>query len=329
MLLLTSSRSWLPRIVSAAVLAIAPLAAHAQSITYPARPIRLVVPTPAGGASDAAARLLGQSLAAALGQPVIVENKAGASGAIAVQAVMTSPADGYTLLWGQSSMAGLPMLHKNPPFRHMNELTPIANVLHFGYGVYINNQVPVKSFAELMAYGKANPDKLTYATATLGEYMIGAHLFKTGAVKAVRVPYKGGAQLMPDLMSGLVQVNAGPLVVGMPLAKAGKIRLLATMLPERLPSLPEVPTLAELGVPTAGLPTWNGVFAPPNTPREVVNRLASEIALAMKSPALRTTIEQQGSLLANPSPQLLAADVEGATAAWRNFVRDYDIPMEQ
>jgi len=315
--------------IAAATLTIALLPAAAQSQAYPVRPVRIVVPAPAGGASDTVARMLAQALSTSLGQQFIVENKAGASGAIAAQAVMTAPADGYTLLWAQSSMAALPMLQKNSPYKHMNELTPVANILNFGYAVYVNNDLPVKDFASLVAHGKANPDKLSYATGTLGEYMASTHVFKAAGVKAVRIPYKGGAQLMADLINGQVQVNFGPIVSGAQQAKAGKIRILATLLPQRLGSLPEVPTLAELGVPAGNIPTWNAVFAPPNTPREVVNRLSMEIAQAMTSAALRATLEQQGSQPLGSTPQQLADDVEASTVAWRNFIREYDIPQEQ
>lgn len=315
--------------LAATALAFTPPVAAAQASSYPSRPVRIVVPAPAGGASDTVARMLAQSLSSAFGQQFIVENKAGASGAIAAQAVMTAPADGYTLLLAQSSMAALPMLQKNAPYKHMNELTPVSNVLNFGYALYVNNDVPARSFAELVAHGKANPDKLSYATGTLGEYMASVHVFKAAGVKAMRVPYKGGAQLMADLISGQVQVNVGPIVSGAPQAKAGKIRPLATLLPQRLGSLPDVPTLAELGVSAGNIPTWNAIFAPPNTPRDVVDRLSAEIVLAMKSSALRATLEQQGSQPIGSTPQQLADSVDASTAAWRSFIREYDIPQEQ
>lgn len=206
----------LPATLAIAMLANAPLIAAAQAgPSFPSRPVRLVVPTPAGGPSDAAARLVAQALTTAWGRQVVVENKPGVGGAIAAQAVMPAAPDGYTLLWGLSSMAGLPAVQKSPPYRHMNELVPVSNVVQFGYALYANNDVPAKTFAELVTYGRAHPDKLSYATGTLGEYMMGEHVLKSAGIKAVRVPYKGDAQLMPDLISGQVQLNVGPIPSGL------------------------------------------------------------------------------------------------------------------
>lgn len=302
--------------------------AQAATGAFPTRPIRIVVPTPAGGPSDTAARLLAQSLTTSLGQQVIVENKAGASGAIAAQAVMAAPPDGYTLLWAQASMAGLPVVQKNSPYKHMGELAPVSNVLNFGYALFVANDVPVKNYAELVAYGKGNPDKLSYATGTLGEYMVGAHVLQSAGIKAVRVPYKGGAQLMPDLIGGQVQVNFGPVVSGLQHAKVGKIKILGTLLPQRLGAAPEVPTFTELGIPAGNLPTWNALFAPAGTPREITGKLSTEIAAALKSPAIRATLELQGAQPLGSTPQQLSEAVEASTTAWRNFVREYDIPQE-
>jgi tripartite-type tricarboxylate transporter receptor subunit TctC len=312
----------------AVLIATAPAVSAQSAAAFPSRPIHIVVPTPAGGPSDTAARLVAQALRTAWGQPVNVENKAGAGGAIAAQAVVSAPPDGHTLLWAQASMAGLPVLQKSPPYRNMNELTPVSNVVQFEYALFVDNDLPVKSFADLVAYGRANPDKLSYATGTLGEYMVGAHVLKNTGVKALRVSYKGGAQLMPDLISGQVQVNFGPILSGLQHVKAGKLKMLATLLPQRSPLLPEVPTLVELGVPAGNLPSWNAVFAPANTPRDVVEKISVAIAQALKTPSLRATLEQQGAVPLGSTPGQLADAVEAATDAWRVFIREYSIPQE-
>lgn len=319
----------LPAILAVAMLATSPLTAAAQgAASFPSRTVHIVVPTPAGGPSDTAARLVAQALTVAWGQQVVVENKAGAGGTVAAQAVTASAPDGHTLLWGVASMAGLPIVQKNAPYRNLNELAPVSNVVRFGYALFVNNELPVKTFADLVAYGRANPDRLSYGTGTLGEYLIGAHVLKSAGVKAVRIPYKGGAQLMPDLISGQVQVNFGPIPSGLQHVKAGKLKMLATLLPQRSSLLPDVPTLTELGVPQGDLPTWNAVFAPANTPRDVVEKISSAIAQALKSPAIRATLEQQGTEPLGSTPQQLADAVEAATSAWKSFVRDYDIPQE-
>jgi tripartite-type tricarboxylate transporter receptor subunit TctC len=319
----------LPAMLAAAMLAALPFNATAQvAANFPNRPVHIVVPTPPGGPSDAVARLVAHALASAWGQQVLVENKTGASGAIAAQAVMAAAPDGYTLLWAQASMAGLPLVQKGSPYRHMNELAPVANVVQYGYALFVNNDLPVKSFAELVAYGRAHPDKLSFATGTLGEYMAATQVLQATGVKAVRVPYKGGAQLMPDLIAGQVQLNVGPILSGLQHVKVGKLRMLATLQPQRSALLPDVPTTTELGLPPSTLPFWNAVFAPANTPRDVIDKVSAAIAEALRSPAVRTVLEQQGAEPLGSTPQQLAEAVDAATSAWKVFVREYDIAPE-
>jgi tripartite-type tricarboxylate transporter receptor subunit TctC len=180
---------------------------------------------------------------------------------------------------------------------------------------------------ELNAYLKANPDRLSYGTGALSEYMVTVHYLRAAGVTAVRIPYKGGAQLMPDLISGVLQFNIGPLAPGLPHAKSGKLRLLAT-LPDRGTIVPGVPSLADAGIGTDALPTWNGLVAPPGTPKAVAQRLAQEVNRALADPSVRSSLEAQGFRVAGGTPQQMADAIESATAAWQRFVRDYDIPQE-
>lgn len=295
---------------------------------FPARPVTIVLPTPAGGPSDVAARLVARSLSAAWGQTVNVENKPGASGAIAARAVMAAPADGHTLLWGQGAMAGLPFVQKNPPYRTMAELAPVANVLQFGYALFVNRDLPVQNFADLVAYGRANPEKLAYGTGVLTEYGVAVHVLGSSGVKAQRVPYKGGVQVMPDLISGQVHLNFGPISSGLQHVRAGKLKVLATALPQRSAILPDVPTFAELGLPPGGLPSWNAVFAPAGTPRAVIDAIAEAVASATRDPAVRGPLVASGSEMLGDGPAQLAAAVESATEAWKTFVRDNQVPQE-
>jgi tripartite-type tricarboxylate transporter receptor subunit TctC len=259
---------------------------------------------------------------------VVVENKAGAGGAIAAQAVMSAQPDGHTLLWAQASMAGMPFVQKSSPYRSLAELAPVSNVVSFGYALFVNKDVPVQNFADLVALGRAQPDKLNFATGTLGEYMVAEHVLKAAGIKAMRVPYKGGAQLMPDLISGQVQINFGPILSGLQHVKAGKLKMLATALPQRSALLPDVPTFAELGIPAGILPTWNAVFAPAGTPREIREAIALAIAHALKDPAVRGLLEANGAETVGSTPAQLAAATDAATLAWKAFVRDHDIPQE-
>lgn len=310
----------------AALLCLSAPAALAQAGPSGA-PLKIIVATPPGGASDTAARLLAQSLARNLGRSVIVENKPGGNGVPAVQAVLGAPADGQTLLWAMSSMAGMPMLVKGSPVRSMDEFVPVAGVVNLVYGVFVNPKVPATTLAEFTAHLKANPERLSYGTGVLSEYMVAVHYLRAVGAKALRVPYKGGAQLMPDLISGELQFNIGPLATGLPHVKSGKLRLLAT-LPERSDSAPGVPSLAEAGVKTDPVPTWNGLVAPPGTPAEVSERLAADVNRALADAGLRSALEAQGFRVSGGTPQQMAAAIEAATVAWRQFIRDYDIPQE-
>jgi tripartite-type tricarboxylate transporter receptor subunit TctC len=295
---------------------------------YPSKPIRLVLPTPAGGPSDVAARALGQALSKSLGQAVVVENKPGAGGAIAAQTVMTAAPDGYTFLWTLASMAGIPMLQKSPPFQSLAELTPVSLVGSIAFGLFVHPSVPAQSTGDLVAHLRSNPDKLNYGTATLGEYMATTQFMKATGTSAVRVPYRGGPQLMPDLLSGRVQMNIGPLSGGQPHVKDNKLRLLAVLLPQRAAIAPEVPTLAETGITSVSLPTWQAILAPPHTPRAIAERMSREIAQALNDPGLRGLLEQQGVQVQGLGPEELASVIARDTDAWRNFVRDYNIPQE-
>ncbi|MGB3427879.1 MAG: tripartite tricarboxylate transporter substrate binding protein [Burkholderiaceae bacterium] len=307
----------------ALVFAVQPAIAQAGS-----KAVRLVVPTPPGGASDTAARTLAPALAKGLGQPVIVENRPGAGGALAAQAVMTAAPDGQTLLWGLASMAGLPALQKTPPFKSMTELVPVAMVGRFAFGLFVHPDVPARTVAELITYGRANPDKLNYATGTLGEYMAMVQLLAATGISSLRVPYKGGVQLMPDLMTGRIQLNIGPVSSGLQHVKDGKLRMLAVLLPSRIGIAPDVPTLAESGVPISGLPTWQAIFAPPGTPPVVAERVNREVARALADPELRGKLEQQALQVQSGTREDLAKVVAQDEEVWRVFVRENNVPRE-
>jgi len=306
--------------------ALVPLAARALT-GFPSQPLKIIVATPAGGGSDTAARLLAQALARNLGQPVLVENRPGGNGVPAVQATLAAPADGHTLLWAMSSMTSLPLLVRSAPLKSLGELTPVAPVVNVMFGLFVNPRVPASTVAELSAYLRANPDRLSYATGVLSEYMAAVQYLRAGGLKALRVPYKGGAQLMPDLISGEVQFNFGPLAPALGHVRSGKLRLLAT-LPDRVDALPGVPSLAEAGVATDALPTWNGLLAPPRTPPEVAARLAQEVNRALADPALRGALEAQGLRVTGGVPQQMGEAIESAAATWRQFVHDYEIAQE-
>jgi putative tricarboxylic transport membrane protein len=298
------------------------------SAQYPSRPVHLLVPFPAGGPSDNAARTVAQALSKSVGQPVVVENKPGANGAIAAQAVLAAAPDGYTLLWGVGSMGGIPFLMRNPPFESLADFAPVSMVGRFAFAMFVHPGVPAKSVAEFVAYARANPDKLSYATGTVSEYLAGAQLMKATGISMVRVPYKGGAQAMPDLVAGRVEVYLTPISLGLPHAKDHRLRLLATLLPQRSAAAPDVPTLAEAGVPGVSVPTWQAIFAPRKTPREITERLSLETKLVLKDPGVQAQFDRQTLQIEGSTPEALAAIVREESRTWGQFIRENGITPE-
>lgn len=290
--------------------------------------LRLIVPTPAGGPSDVAARHLAQALSKSMGYTFVVDNKPGASGAVAAQALMAAANDGCTLMWTLSSMSGLPALLKTPPYQSLAELTAVSLVGHLTYAMFVHPDVPAKSVTEFVDYAGAHPDKTSYATGTLGDYMATTKFLKATGVRSVRVPYKGATQLMPDLITGRVQLNLGPISTGLQQVRDGKLRMLAVLLPKRSTLAPDVPTMAEVGLPAVVLPTWQAVFAPAGTSGSVVDQLARSIGAALAQPALREQLEQLAIQVEASTPQKLAAMAERDTQAWRTFVSEYAIANE-
>jgi tripartite-type tricarboxylate transporter receptor subunit TctC len=298
------------------------LAASAFSAQYPAKPIHLIVPFAAGGASDTAARTLGQALTKSIGQPIVIENKPGANGAVAAQALAAAPPDGYTLLWAVGSMEALPLLMKTPPYESLADFTPISMVGRITFALFTHPSIPAKSVAELAAYARANPDKLSYAASTVSEHMAAAQFMKASGSSMVRVPYKGGAQAMPDLVAGRVQVYFTPISIGLPHARDNRLRLLATLLPQRSAAVSDIQTMTEAGFEGVSVPTWQAFFGPPKMPPEIANRIAGEISLVLKDPTVRAQLEQQTLQIDGSTPETLATTVRREHRIWAQFVRD-------
>jgi tripartite-type tricarboxylate transporter receptor subunit TctC len=304
-------------------LALVPAAAQ-----YPNKPVRLIVPFAAGGPSDAAARTLGRALSKSTGQPTVIDNIPGANGAIAAQTVMKAPPDGYTLLWGVGSMGAIPLLQKSAPFDSLANFAPVSMVGRFSFGMYVNPSVPAKTVDEFIKHARANADKLSYASATLSEFMAAAQFMKASGTTMTRVPYKGGAQAMPDLLAGRVQVYFTPVSLALPYVKDGRLRMLGILLPQRSPAALDVPTMTEAGMPGVSVPTWQAIFGPPKTPREVVDLLSRQVNLALQDTEVavqfdRLTLQVEGS-----TPEMLAVVIGRDVETWQVFIRENDIPQE-
>jgi tripartite-type tricarboxylate transporter receptor subunit TctC len=288
---------------------------------YPAKPIRIVVPFP-GGPVDALARIVGQPLSQVLGQPVVVEDKPGADGAIAAEFVARSAPDGYTLFCaGNSQMLGVPTLRKNPPYDPVADFTPITSLARFSLFLAVHPSVPAKTLAELIDYLRANPGKLNYGTGNVSAILASAQLMSLGKVDMVHVPYKGEAQAMPDLVSARVQLMFATGRAVAPLVREGRLRALATLLAARSSLLPDVPTIAEAGMPQLSIVIWAGLFAPAKTPKEIVERLSREVNAILKRPEIRERLEKQALEPGGSTPNELEAFLKQQLVEWRSAAR--------
>jgi tripartite-type tricarboxylate transporter receptor subunit TctC len=307
-----------------AAFGIAP-ALHAQAPAgYPSRPVMLLVPTAAGGTTDIAARMLGVPLGAALGQTVVVDNKGGANGVIAASAVKRAEPDGYTLLMQYSGYHVItPLVSKQAPQWEAKDFVPVANVLSAPQIVVVRADLPFKTMGELVAYAKAHPGKINYASSGNGslQHATGAMLEQQAGIQLTHIPYKGTGPALQDLLGGQVDITFGTAPPFVPHIQSGKLRVLATTGKTRLPSLPEVPTTAEAGLPNLDATSWFAVFAPARTPKPIIDRLTAEIARIVSTPAFRQKAQEQGATADYLNPQQMDALVKSETARWTEVVK--------
>jgi tripartite-type tricarboxylate transporter receptor subunit TctC len=304
----------------------APLAVLAQ---FPGKPIRVVVPFPAGSATDTITRILSNSVSQSVGQPLVVENKAGADGAIAAAEVAKSPADGYTLLMATNSpMSAVPAMKKNPPYDPVTDFTPITDIGRYTFFIVIHPSVPAKTLAELIDYARANPGKLNYATGNTTGIVSTAFFASQAQIKMVHVPYKGEPQAMTDLVAGRVQLMFASSSTSVPQIREGKLRAVVTTLPKRSSLLPEVPSIAEAGMPQFSITSWAGLFGPAKLPREVVERLNREFGAAMARADVQAAMERQAFALSPSSPEQLAAFVKEQMESYRRTLQAAGVQPE-
>jgi len=308
------------------LLALAALPAAAQ---YPSRPIRMIVPFPAGSSTSTVARILAGPLSQALGQPVIVEEKPGADGAIAGELVAKSAPDGYTLLMATNSpLAAVPLLRKNPPYDPIADFTPISFVGRYTFYLVVHASVPAKTLLELLDYARVYPDKLNYASGNTTAILSTGQLLAFGGAKMVHVPYKGEPPAMTDLVGGRVQVMFASSTTALPMVRDGKLRALATTNAKRTAQLPEVPTMAEAGMPRFSIGSWAALFGPAKMPKEVLERLNQEVIAAMKRPEVREQLERQAFEYAPSTPEELGAFLKDQLEVWSRTIRESGIKPE-
>jgi tripartite-type tricarboxylate transporter receptor subunit TctC len=296
--------------------------AHAQD--YPTRPITLIVPYAAGGGNDVMARIVADKMGAALGQPIVVENRGGAGGSIATRAVAHAPADGYTLgLGGTGTLAIDPSLYPNVGYDPRKDFAPIGLIATSALVVLVHPSVPAKTIPELIALAKQEPGKLTYASAGVGSGIhLGAELFASMAgVKLSHIPYKGSAPALTDLLGGHVAIYFSSLPPAIGLVQDGKVRALAVTGPERSKIFPDLPTVAEAALPGYAAVLHYGIVAPAGTRKPVVDKLAAALRVAIASPDVARKIAADGAEVMGMTPEEYAVDIDREEAKWSEVVR--------
>jgi tripartite-type tricarboxylate transporter receptor subunit TctC len=312
-----------PKFLSLVVGALAMCAAPAGAQTvFPIKPIRLIVPTPAGGPSDAAARALAKGLSTGLGQEVLVENRPGGNTGIGAGAVLSAPADGYTLLFALASNAGLPHLSKVSPYRSLAEFSPIAAIGGNTQCMVIPSSLPARTLAEFASYAKSSPKPLMRGSNNVSEDMVAGQVTSALGFTLERVPYKGAPQLLPDLLEVRLQAAVLPVGASAPHVRAGRLAILGCSTAERIAVLPSVPTLAESGVSATPLITAHFVLGPPRLPAEIVERLAASVRQASQTAEFRQEMDRLMIVGGARSPAETRELMQQAEAQYVQFVRE-------
>ncbi len=309
--------------LSAGLLAAA-FAAPALAQSYPAKPVRIVVPYPPGGPNDIVARTVGQKLSEQLGQPVIVDNKPGASGNIGAESVAKSPPDGYTLLLLTTGHTINPSLYPKLGYDLEKDLAPVTQLTAGPMVVVANPSLPAKNIKELISLAKAKPGSLNFGSAGNGSSThLAPELFSSMAgIKMNHIPYKGSAPALTDLMAGQIQVAFDFMISAMPHVKSGKIKALAVTSTTRSPAAPDLPTVAESGVPGFEVIGWNGLVVPARTPKDVVAKLNAELKKALDQPDAKERFAAQGFSATWTTPEKFGAYIESEHAKWAKVVKD-------
>ena len=297
--------------------------------TWPSRPVKLVLQFPPGGSTDSVARILAQSMSATLGQPVLVENRPGADGAIAGDFVARAEPDGHTFfLATNTAMMQVPLLKKSPPYDPVKSFTPVSLVGRYVYVMTVNPAVPAKDFSEFLTYVRANPGRVGYGSYSGVTQLMHASIKSAAKVDMTLVPYKGEGPTVIDLLGGHVQVAFLTPSSSLAHIKEGKLRALAVLLPTRNGLLPNVPTGTEAGLPPFTAGTWAALFGPAKLPPDIAQRMNRELNAAMQRPDVREKIEKLGFDLAGSTPDEMAAFVQNQLQAWGSAFREAGMAAE-
>jgi len=305
------------------------LAGSAAAQSYPARPINLVVPFPAGGTTDVLARALGQELAKSLGQPVVVENKPGAGATLGADYVAKAAPDGYVLLMGAVHHTIATSVYRSLQYDFQKDFTPITTVALVPNILVVNPKVPAQNVQELLALARKTPGKLTFGSNGMGtgQHLIGAQFQDMGGVKLLHVPYKGSGPLTTDLLGGQIDMSFDTITPVLAHVKSGKLRALAVTTDQRSAALPDTPTLAESGLKGFNMGTWFGVLAPAATPPDVVARLNTEMVKIIRSPEFGKRMAEIGAVPVGDSSAHMAQQIKDDTERYAKLVKQANVAI--
>ena len=310
--------------------ALLPFAARAQAPEWPSRPVRFIVPYPPGGPTDIMGRIIAQAVQGPLGQPFVVENRAGANGIIGSEQAARAPADGSTFLVNASAHVIVPHLTPNMPIDVLADFAPVTNIAAVPLWLVVNPALPVRSVAEFIAYARANPGRIAYASSSQGGAPhLAGELFKlmTGT-DLVHVPYRGSGPAGQDLIAGTVQAMFDSVPASAGAVRDGRLRALGVTTKSRIAPFPDLPTIAEAGVPGYEISTWYGIWAPARTPPAIINRLQQAVASAARNPETRARFDALGAEPVADSPEDYARFVRAEFDRWGKLVRDARIKLD-
>ncbi len=317
------------RLALSAILAAGAIAAPAVAQEYPSKPIRLVVNFPPGGGTDVTARVIQPHLSRELGQPVVIDNRGGAAGAIGAEVVAKAPADGYTLLWTLSSLTINPSLYRNLNFDTEKDFAPISLAANAPQILVATNALPVATVTELIAYAKANPGKLAYASGGIGTpgHLAGELMKSMAGVNMLHVAYKGAGPATPDLITGNVQLMIVAINAALPHARAGRMRAIGVTSASRAAIAPDIPAIGE-GLPGFDLPSWFGLLAPAGTPKPIIQRLHQALVKTLAIPEVREQLVKQGADPVGGTPEQFEQQIHTELRAWEKLISQAGIKAE-
>ena len=297
---------------------------------FPSKPITMIVPFPPGGPTDLVARVIAQKMSESMGQPVVVDNRGGANGNLGAMLAVKAPADGYTLLYNTSSITLSPALYKSMSYDVKRDLAPVALTAVVPLALVVPTSVPANTVKEFIAYAKANPGKLSYGSAGSGNVThLGAFQFvQANGIDAVHIPYKGSAPADVDLVGGQIQFMTDTVNSVMPFVRDKRLKMLAVTTSKRMSLFPEVPTLAESGMPGFEVGAWQGVMVPAKTPAPIIQRLNSEVMKALQTPEVRQKLALQGAEPLGSTAQAYGEYVQKELTRWAKVVKETGVTLE-